>query len=69
MKWLESIIMLPNDDFDQLAAKQMIQRIDQLPQELLQKISAQRIVVVLFNGKLTDFPSTKSFIRTDSKRL
>ncbi len=57
-EWLDSIIMLPNDDFDQLAAKQMIQRIDQLPQELLQKISAQRIVVVLFNGKLTDFPST-----------
>lgn len=56
---IENMIMLPHGDFDEQAVTKMIQRIDQLPGELLQKIVDNGIVVVLFNGKLTDFPSTK----------
>lgn len=59
-KILDYIIMVPTEEFDEHAVKQMVQRIDQLPQDLLGKIVKQRIVVLFFQGKLTDLPSTNN---------
>ncbi|MCU9613638.1 toxin [Caldibacillus lycopersici] len=56
---LESIILLPTADFNEIAAGKMIQRIDQLPATLLQKIKDNKIIILLFNGKLTDQPTTR----------
>ncbi|WP_368974130.1 toxin [Caldifermentibacillus hisashii] len=55
-----SIILLPNDSFDEEAAAQMVNRIDSLPISLLEKIYDQHIKIRLFTGHLTDFPSTRS---------
>lgn len=55
-----SIILLPNNSFDEEAAAQMVNRIDSLPISLLEKIYDQHIKIRLFNGHLTDFPSTGS---------
>lgn len=55
-----SIILLPNNSFDEEAAAQMVNRIDSLPILLLEKIYDQHIKIRLFNGHLTDFPSTRS---------
>lgn len=59
-KFLDYIIMVPTEEFDEHAVKQMVQRIDQLPRELLEKIAKQRIVIIFFQGKLTDLPTTNN---------
>lgn len=59
-KYLHHMIMVPTEEFNEPAVKQMIQRIDQLPLQLLEKIAKQRIVIIFFQGKLTDLPTTNN---------
>lgn len=53
-KLLEDIIVLPNGDFDQIAAESMITRIEEIHFNILTKLADQQVKVKLFNGKLTD---------------
>lgn len=66
-QFLNTIIYLPEVEFDQLEAREMIERIDQLPHSLLAKIHAQQIRLQLFVGKLTDYPSTSHLSGTIPK--
>ncbi|WP_174732927.1 anthrax toxin lethal factor-related metalloendopeptidase [Mesobacillus harenae] len=54
---IENIILLPEEEFDQIEAANMISRIDKLPDSMLEKIAHHRIQLKLFQGKLTDNPS------------
>lgn len=58
---IESIIMVPNHNFNHTSASEMIKRIDSLPHALLNKIRDHSIVLVLFTGSLTNFSTMKSF--------
>ena len=51
---LNHIIILPNSNFNQAEAAEMISRLDRLPTSLLAKINRSGIVVKLFTGNLTD---------------
>lgn len=55
-----SIILLPNDSFDEKAATEVIAKIDSLPIPLLEKIRAEHIKVQLFTGHLTDLSGKNS---------
>lgn len=54
---LGHIIVLPEKDYDEREASQIISRIDQLPHSLLSKVRENRIIIKLFTGKLTDNPT------------
>lgn len=56
---LDTVILLPTEEFDSIEAKTMIVRIAALPDSLLTKIKNHNIKIQLFTGLLTDFPSTK----------
>ncbi|MDZ5473138.1 toxin [Bacillus sp. 31A1R] len=56
---LGNIIVLPLDPFNEIEAAAIITRINQLPQSLLKKINQEGIDVKLFNGRLTDNPTTE----------
>ncbi|MBS4209833.1 toxin [Bacillus sp. FJAT-50079] len=51
---LKYMIVLPEGDFDEEEATNMIHRLDQLPQTILQELKNKNIKVVFFTGKLTD---------------
>jgi len=53
---LESIILLPNEPFDEIEAKNIILRIDSLPSSLLKEVVTHHIRMILFSGSLTDVP-------------
>lgn len=57
---LENIIILPAEPFDELQAAGIINRIDHLPHQLLEKIVSNDIKMKLFVGKLTDNPSAQN---------
>ncbi|PLR77235.1 toxin [Bacillus sp. V3-13] len=54
---LGDMIVVPQGDFDEKEAALMIARVGQLPEPLLQKINRAGILLILFEGKLTDNPS------------
>lgn len=54
---LDQIIVLPKQSFDQKEAAEMINRIDSIPDSILEKIINNRISLKLFTGKLTDNPT------------
>lgn len=58
-KQLENIIILPETPFNQKEAAKVISRLSTLPNQLLDQIDAQGIVVKLFEGKLTDNPTAR----------
>lgn len=56
--YLKNIILLPDvSNYDQVEAKKIIKRLDQLPPQLLRKVLNVGIKIKLFQGKLTDNPS------------
>ncbi|PLR82745.1 MULTISPECIES: anthrax toxin lethal factor-related metalloendopeptidase [Bacillus] len=54
---LGEMIVVPQGDFDEQEAAFMIARIGQLPEPLLQKMNREGILLILFQGKLTENPS------------
>ncbi|WP_170007088.1 anthrax toxin lethal factor-related metalloendopeptidase [Bacillus fonticola] len=56
---LGRILILPEKSFNEVEAAHMIQRLDQLPAELLQELVNQEVTIRLFNGALTDFTTTE----------
>lgn len=54
-----NVILLPFNDFDQMEAAAIINRLNKLPSNLIKKVESNGIKVKLFNGKLTDNPSAK----------
>lgn len=51
---LKEIVVLPETPYNYNDAKEIIFRLDQLPQSILQKTAQHHIKIILFTGKLTD---------------
>jgi len=56
---LNQIIVLPKQEFDQSEAAAIFNRIDLLPDPILEKINTSGITVKLFTGRLTDNPTAR----------
>jgi Pro-Pro endopeptidase len=56
---LENIVLLPEEPFDEDEARQIIYRLDHLPQNLLHRVNMEGIKVRLFQDQLTSFPTTQ----------
>lgn len=56
---LGQIVILPDGNFDELAASGIISRLDKIPSSILTKVYLHGIQVKLFEGKLTDNPTAK----------
>jgi hypothetical protein len=56
---MQNIILLPNNEFDQMEAAEIINRVNKLPLTLLEKLELKGVKVKLFSGKLTDNPTAK----------
>ena len=54
---LKEMVVLPEHDFDQAEASNMIKRLDLLPRSILSKAYHQHIKIILFDGSLTDIES------------
>jgi len=54
---LDQIIVLPKQSFDQKEAAEIINRMDSIPDSILEKIINNGISMKLFTGKLTDNPT------------
>lgn len=52
-----SFVVLPEDDFDQVEAAKIIERLTLLPDSMIKKAIEQNITVRLFEGNLTDNPT------------
>jgi Pro-Pro endopeptidase len=59
MNLLGEIFLLPDEAFNYEEVTKIISRIDKLPEEILGKLTENRIRIVLFNGKLTDHPTAR----------
>jgi Pro-Pro endopeptidase len=57
-KQLEEIILLPESNYDQEEAMEIIKRLDHIPTTLLDSTETKDIKVRLFEKKLTDFSTT-----------
>lgn len=54
---INEIIVLPEEEFDEVQAAEIIKNVQNLPASLLAKIEDKDILVKLFVGKLTDNPT------------
>ena len=58
---LGNMIILPEESYDQEEAAAIIERLNQLPPTLLNKVQSRGIKVKLFTGKLTDNKTAQKF--------
>ncbi|MCP3738873.1 anthrax toxin lethal factor-related metalloendopeptidase [Rossellomorea sp. BNER] len=55
---LKEIVLLPTQTYDEDEVRAIVERLDHLPTNLLERVNSKEIKVRLFQEQLTDFPST-----------
>ncbi|RXZ76972.1 S-layer homology domain-containing protein [Paenibacillaceae bacterium] len=58
---IDKLIVLPTGEYDVLEAKQMTERLEQIPTEIISSLVASKVTIRFLNGPITDEPEMQRY--------